>query len=272
MSYALLSFDTEEFDVPRERGVEFPLAEAMRVSVYGTNRILDILRDNNVRATFFCTTNFATNAPEVMKRILDEGHEVAAHGCDHWHPVPEDVANSKRILEELTGRPVLGYRQPRMFPVSEKEIKRCGYLYNSSLNPTFIPGHYMHLNVPRTPFMLDGVLQIPASVTPWVRFPMFWLAYHHLPAGLYRSLAKRILRHDGYFTTYFHPWEFYPSGDHPELKLSWVHNKNAGPEMQRRLDALVKFLLRQGAEFITFIEFARKEIEKLESGGKENKK
>ena len=67
----LLSFDTEEFDVPREHGVDFPLDEAMKVSVYGTNRILDCLKKNGVKATFFCTSNFAENAPEVMRRIMD---------------------------------------------------------------------------------------------------------------------------------------------------------------------------------------------------------
>ena len=87
----LLSFDTEEFDVPREHGVDFPLDEAMKVSVYGTNRILDCLKNNGVKATFFCTSNFAENAPEVMRRIMDEGHEVAAHGCDHWQPQASDV-------------------------------------------------------------------------------------------------------------------------------------------------------------------------------------
>ena len=87
----LLSFDTEEFDVPREHGVDFPLDEAMKVSVYGTNRILDCLKKNGVKATFFCTSNFAENAPEVMRRIMDEGHEVAAHGCDHWQPQASDV-------------------------------------------------------------------------------------------------------------------------------------------------------------------------------------
>lgn len=49
----LLSFDTEEFDVPREHGVDFPLDKAMEVSVYGTNKILDCLKKNGVRATFF---------------------------------------------------------------------------------------------------------------------------------------------------------------------------------------------------------------------------
>ena len=123
----LLSFDTEEFDVPREHGVNFSLADGMKVSVVGTNRILDLLKDNGVKATFFCTGNFAMHAPEVMKRITDEGHEVACHGVDHWQPTETDFVRSKEIVERVTKQTVYGYRQPRMFPVVESEIKRAGY-------------------------------------------------------------------------------------------------------------------------------------------------
>ena len=104
----LLSFDTEEFDVPREHGVDYPLDEAMKVSVYGTNRILDCLLRNDVKATFFCTTNFAENAPEVMKRIIDEGHEIAAHGCDHWNPKPEDGHGGLLCAESPHPTPMRG--------------------------------------------------------------------------------------------------------------------------------------------------------------------
>ena len=67
-------------------GVDFSLEEGMKVSIEGTNRILDILKANNVCATFFCTGNFAELAPEVMERIKNEGHEVACHGVDHGNP------------------------------------------------------------------------------------------------------------------------------------------------------------------------------------------
>ena len=162
----LLSFDTEEFDVPREHGVDFSLEEGMKVSVVGTNRILDCLKENGVKATFFCTSNFVQNAPEVVKRIMNEGHEVACHGCDHWQPKATDVFRSKEIIEQQTGITVNGYRQPRMFPVSDEDIEKAGYRYNSSLNPAFIPGRYMHLTAPRTWFMRNKVMEIPASVTP----------------------------------------------------------------------------------------------------------
>lgn len=259
----LLSFDTEEFDVPREHGVDFTLEEGMRVSVEGTNRILDCLKANGVKATFFCTANFATAAPEVMRRIISEGHEVACHGCDHWQPKPTDVEQSKTIIEKLTGRTCHGYRQPRMFPVSDSEIERMGYSYNSSLNPAFIPGRYMHLNAPRTWFMQGGVMQIPASVTPLLRFPLFWLALHNLPESIYHALVRRVLRHDGYFVTYFHPWEFYDLREHPEFKMPFIIKNHSGRQMVERLDRLVKMLKAEGQPFITYNEFVN--IKKAQS-------
>ncbi|MDY4811056.1 MAG: polysaccharide deacetylase family protein [Muribaculaceae bacterium] len=253
----LLSFDTEEFDVPRESGVDFPLEEAMKVSRYGTTHILDILKARGVRATFFCTTNFAENAPDIMARIVAEGHEVAAHGCDHWHPEPQDVFRSRQRLRELTGQEVAGYRQPRMFPVSDEDIRKAGYKYNSSLNPCWIPGHYNHLRDPRTPFMRDGVLQIPTAVTPTLRIPLFWLALHNFPLWLYRKLAMRCWKHDGYFATYFHPWEFFPLGEHPEFKVGFISRNHAGAGMEHRLDSVIDMFQRAGAQFATFSEFAR---------------
>ncbi len=251
----LLSFDIEEFDVPREHGVDYSLEEGMQVSVEGTNRILDVLKANDVCATFFCTANFAENAPNVMQRIIREGHEVACHGVDHWQPKESDFARSKEIVERVTGITVTGYRQPRMFPVVESEIKRVGYRYNSSLNPAFIPGRYMHLNTPRTWFMKEGVMQIPASVTPLLRFPLFWLSLHNLPEWLYHQLVRRVLRHDGYFVTYFHPWEFYELKKHPELKMPFIIRNNSGLDMVNRLDNLIKMLKSQGHQFITYNDF-----------------
>lgn len=251
-----LSFDTEEFDVPREYGVNYDtLVDGIKVSRYGTCQILDILKDEDIKATFFCTTNFATNASDIMRRIIDQGHEVAAHGCDHWRPKETDIAESKQILERLTGHKVLGYRQPRMFPVSNEEIKKHGYIYNASLNPAFIPGRYMHLTAPRLPFAKDGVVQIPASVTPWLRIPMFWLSLHNFPLWLYMKLCHQIIKHDGHFNTYFHPWEFYPLCEHPELHMPYIISHNAGKNMCYRLKALIRNLKERGEQFGTYSEY-----------------
>lgn len=249
--------------MPLENGITTwnTLEEGMTVSKFGVNRILDVLQANGVRATFFCTANFAEHAPEVMKRIANEGHEVACHGCDHWQPKQTDFEQSKirveKVLREIGAKQqtTYGYRQPRMFPVDEKEIARMEYHYNSSLNPAFIPGRYMHLDTPRTWFMQDGVMQIPAAVSPMLRLPMFWLGLHNYPMWLYLWLTRRILKKDGYFNTYFHPWEFYELNEHPEFKAIWIVRHNSGKRLQNRLDQLIKALKKDGYEFGTYEEF-----------------
>ena len=252
----MLSFDFEEFDVPLEHGADIPMEQRMRISRQGAVRVLDCLKRQGIRATFFCTTNFATLAPDIMRRIVDEGHEVASHGCDHSQPKENDARESKEVLEQLTGCVVRGYRQPRMFPVSDAILKEAGYEYNSSLNPTFLPGRYMHFSDSRTPFSSNQLVQIPASVTPHLRIPLFWLSLHHLPLRFYQALVRRVLRHDGILVTYFHPWEFADDTTSPQYKLPFVVRRHCGLPMLQRLERLMVYLKeQQGAQFVTFTEY-----------------
>ena len=104
----------------------------------------------------------------------------------------------------------------------------------------------------------DGVMQIPASVTPLLRFPLFWLSLHNLPEGLYHWMVRRTLKHDGYLVTYFHPWEFYELREHPELRMPFIIRNHSGQELCDRLDRLILMLKAEGHSFITFKEFVEK--------------
>lgn len=82
---------------------------------------------------------------------------------------------------------------PRMMEVEAAEVEKAGYTYNSSVNPTWLPGRYNNLKVSRRYFPQGNVLQIPASVSPW-RIPLFWLSFHNFPVSVYRYLAKRAIK------------------------------------------------------------------------------
>ena len=97
--------------MPKEHQVDISMEEQIKVSVEGTTRILDCLERNQVKATFFCTANFALHAPDIIKRIQEGGHEIASHGFYHWTFKVEDLKRSKDQLEEITGTKVYGYRQ-----------------------------------------------------------------------------------------------------------------------------------------------------------------
>ena len=69
-------------------------------------------------------------------------------------------------------------------------------------------------------------------------------------------MANRVLRHDGYFVTYFHPWEFYPLKEHPEFKMPFIIRNHSGEGMVKRLDALIRNFKDKGASFMTYSDFA----------------
>lgn len=250
----LLSFDIEEFDLPREKGKDISLEEGVKISSAGTKKILKILARHQVGATFFITGNFAKTNPELVKKIEKAGHEIACHGVDHFCPSKTDPEKSKKIVEQVAGVKVSGYRQPRMFKVSHKELKRQGYLYDSSVNPAFVPGRYNNFKIPRRVFIKSGMIEVPASAATFLRIPMFWLALHLFPKHFYLGLAKSVLKRQDYFTTYFHPWEFTDFGD---FRASWYIAKNSGEKLVERLDWLIEKLNTGKNEFMTYRDYVK---------------
>ncbi|WP_295649553.1 polysaccharide deacetylase family protein [uncultured Mucilaginibacter sp.] len=245
----LLSFDIEEFDMPFEYGKTISFDEQLRVSTEGTLKILDVLRKYDVKATFYCTANYANNKPEIIRQIVSEGHEIASHGYYHSDFKPEHLKQSKDALEQISGQTVQGYRMARMMPVDEKEIKKAGYVYNSSINPTYLPGRYNNLGKPRKWFFQDGVLQMPSSVSPVVRFPLFWLSFHNLPLRTLKWLSKITIKKDGYVNLYFHPWEFMNIDQPEKYGFPGYVTKNTGDAFVARIDEFIRWGWKAGYAF-----------------------
>ena len=251
----LLSFDIEEFDMPFEYGKTLDFQEQISISKEGTIEILNILKKYNIKATFFCTANFANNAPNLIKKMILENHEVASHGYYHSDFKNEHLKQSKVTLEKITGEPVLGFRMARMMPVDEDEIFKAGYTYNTSINPTYLPGRYNNFSKPRTYFTEKEVLQIPASVTPLLRIPLFWLTFHNLPLPVYKYLCIQTYAKDKYLNLYFHPWEFTNLANKDRFGFPAYIRKNSGNKMTERMDSLIKYLIKNNYSFGTFKDF-----------------
>jgi peptidoglycan/xylan/chitin deacetylase (PgdA/CDA1 family) len=251
----LLSFDIEEFDMPFEYDRDISFEEQIAISIKGTNIILDVLEKHQVKATFFSTATFAINAPKVIERIIQSGHEIASHNYFHTDFKIQHLKESKDKLEELTGTEVIGFRMPRMYPVDEKEVEKAGYVYNSSINPTYLPGRYNNFSKPRTYFYQDNVLQIPASVSPVFRFPLFWLSFHNLPMWIYKLLAHWTYRKDNYLNIYLHPWEFTDLNQPEKFNFPGYVVKNSGQSLVDRLDDFILFLKLKKYPFGTFKQF-----------------
>ena len=251
----LLSFDIEEFDMPLEYNGEISFEEQIAVSRGGLERILDLLKKHNAKATFFSTVVFAEQCQDLVNRLLKEGHELASHTYYHSQFEVADLRKSKERLEEMFLTEVVGLRMPRMSPVGENDVFDAGYIYNSSINPTFLPGRYNNLGISRKYFYQKGVLQIPASVS-LLRIPLFWLSFHNFPMWIYQILAKNALRKDGYLNIYFHPWEF-AEIKNSKYQLPNFTTKNTGEKMVARFDEFLDCLKKNGNTFGTFKDFLK---------------
>lgn len=236
-----LSFDIEEFDMPKEYNFDIPFKEQIELSQQGLRYILNLLKKYNCKATFFSTVIFANESKEMINDLINQGHELASHTYYHSYFENSHLLKSKEALEKEFGVSVEGLRMPRMAEVSNSEVKKAGYKYNSSVNPTYLPGRYKNNHIPRKYFKADGIWQIPTAVSTWFRIPLFWLSFHNFPLKIYKWLVKKAIKSEGYAVLYFHPWEF-TDLDKKEYNFPFYVRKNTGQKMVSRFEKLLQWI------------------------------
>ncbi len=244
----LLSFDLEEYEKAGAKGFD--------IGYKGGKIVQDLLQRMEVKATFFVTGTFYQKFPDFVKE-LSQDHEIASHGLNHtddYQKMTEDDAyhrllTGKTTMEKGLNTPVEGFRAPRMRPPVYTVLKKVPFIYSSSLHPTYVPGRYNHMKKPRTPFIRDGVLEIPVSVAPLVRFPLSW-AWFRQGGFMYAKAVTSCIKTE-YLAIYFHPWEFVP------LKGGFIHTRNTGKKMENALETFLTWISPR-TEPMTMQEYAKK--------------
>jgi peptidoglycan/xylan/chitin deacetylase (PgdA/CDA1 family) len=223
------------------------------VSTRGLTLLAERFAAVGVPTTMFTTANYALHESALIKSLA-QTHEIASHGYYHTTFKPADLLKSRLALEELLGKPVTGFRRARMGYVDPNDVQQAGYQYNSSLHPTWLPGRYNHWGEPRHPFNEQGVWQIPASVTPTLRLPLFWLSLKNFPFAYYKELCRQTLKSDGFLNLYVHPWEFTDLSGYE--KIPTYVRRHSKDELLDRVEALLRYLKPRG-EFTTMHEFVQ---------------
>lgn len=253
-----LSFDVEEwYQANCFRNIldESSLQDCDNLAMKQTEFLLDIMRNRNIKATFFILGSVAKRLPELVKRIPAEGHEIASHGYSH-HPITEtnpdkfrdDVLRSLDTIEAISGQKVLGYRAPSWSISSETHwaldiLAEEGLQYDSSIYP--IPIKYGIPNAPRYPYRLtNGMMEFPlATVRPGIfNVPVAGgLFFRIFPYTITRWAIKRMNGEGMPAVVYLHPWELDPS--HPRIPLGWkktiIHYYNL-ESTKDRLERLIR--------------------------------
>ena len=223
-------------------------------------RLLDLLARHRARGTFFVLGWVAERHPDLVRTIVRAGHETASHGWDHKRVTEQtpagfraSVRRSKQVLEQLSGRPCLGFRAPSFSIVPGREwaldiLLEEGYRYDSSLFPVRRPGYgYPGGRDVRDPYWLDRPAGRLAELPPatlrrlGVNLPAGGGAYFRiLPYALVRSAIAAYDRRGVPATFYVHPWEIDPA--QPGLPVSWLAGVRHYTGLGRTLSRLERLL------------------------------
>jgi len=201
-----------------------------------TRKLAELLAKHDTKATFFVLGWVAERYPGLVKLLVGQGHEIASHGYGHeliTGQTPgmfrDDVRKSKRILEDICGKQVYGYRAPSFSITKDTKwaipiLIEEGYLYDSSIFPVLHDRYGMPDATP-TIHLLRGeagcIWEVPPSTTSilGIRLPVAGGGYFRLfPYPILRQLLKRIERAGHPLVMYLHPWELDP--DQPKMQGS----------------------------------------------------
>ena len=225
-----------------------------------TQRILDIFNQFNTKATFFTLAWVAERYPQVIKRIVAEGHELACHGYEHirvTEQTPEqfrtDIRRAKNILENIAGMRVKGYRAAS-YSINEDNLwahevlYEEGFEYSSSIYPvkhdlygipnaprfSYSPLHdkaFKEIPITTIEFLNNN---IPCGGGGFFRFYPYFFSRWALNNIAHKEKQSAIF--------YFHPWEIDPEQPRQKgigFKTKFRHYLNL-KRMEKRLRALLK--------------------------------
>lgn len=256
-----LTIDVEDYFQVSALAPHFPRNQWERIPCRverNVERILALLDEHDVRATFFTLGWVAERYPGLVRRMADAGHEVASHGYAHERATAQtpqgflaDIRAARSLLEDLCGQPVTGYRAPS-FSIGEGNpwahdcVAEAGYAYSSSVYP-IVHDHYGMPDAPRFPYRLaNGLVEIPVTTVRWLgrNWPAGGGGYFRLlPYAVSHWQIARVNREDRRAAVfYFHPWELDP--EQPRVREAsartrFRHYLNLG-----RTEARLRRLLR----------------------------
>ncbi len=198
-------------------------------------RLWDLFERNNVTATFFFLGWVAEKHPDLVKESLRRGHEIATHGYAHkmiYNQTPDefrqDIYKAVSVIEDISGRKVLGYRAPGFSITPETEwafsiLAEHGIKYDSSIFPgKRLLGHYDKFDKEPVIIKLGDreILEFPQTIVDFriLRLSCFGGGYLRMfPLTFFLKMAGIIQKHNRPLILYIHPRDI--DGDQPRLSF-----------------------------------------------------
>lgn len=261
MKYALLTVDVEtdwggrSLISGKNKGIEEELP-----------RLLDILGEYGIKATFFITANLLPKYKKEILKIKANGHELACHGLEHEdvsllpkHKFELQLDYCKKLFKKEIGVNIEGFRAPQ-FKINKNNLEalsNLGFKYDSSLVKGILPGRYFNIFLKNKPFKISrNLTEIPVSSTKIIKIPLGLLWINNVGFSFFRFISGLFGLHDT-LVIYMHPFDF---SIKKENKLGFLLNKwyhFRQKNVYATLNSLIKYLKENHYVFLNMKDLER---------------
>lgn len=262
----LLTFDIEEADVINNYD-NVSKEQEFEISKKGLISILKLLEKYNLKATFFVTFDFARKYPRLIKNMQKQGHEIACHGYSHLDNYLKNetfhkIKQAKEQIEKIINSEITGFRAPRFQIKNISKLSELGFLYDSSIHPTWIPTKYCNLLKKRKIHKIQNIIEVPLSTLPFfpfLRAPINWIVFRNFSNIYRKSFLKINFLFSNYLMLIFHPWEF---TNLLKFKLPRLIKRNSGEKLIKILEEYIIFAKKKNYGFETISDFLKQKVSK----------
>jgi len=278
LSNNFLTFDIEEWYHANYDDVDIQKYQNKASNLENSvDTLLGICKKNNVKSTCFILGSVAKEKPKMVKKIFDMGHEIASHSFAHKlvytmkpNEFKEDLRISCDILEQITGKKVLGFRAPS-WSIKQEQLEwfydilaEQGLIYSSSVYPayTYLYGIENFPQYPHKP-IVDGnqktILEIPQSVTKVLGKEVGFAGGFYLrffPEWFIKSCIKNKNKNNQSVFIYLHPREIEKKQQKIDLKAleNFIHYHGI-ENCEKKLTSLVEIF---SDSFVRMDEYAKR--------------
>lgn len=251
-----LSFDIEDFGLDENEVLQSGTVPPSQKFYHEVVAFLQFLWVKEIKCTLFFVGTMVQHIPQLIQLAHEDGHEIGIHGFRHQKidantikDVEDNLEQAVRIIENITSKPVLGFRAP-FFSVSGDQqanllriLNDLGFIYNASNLSS----------VNQRPFVVNteqGLYDIPISNYKIFNHSVILGGgyFRMLPYAIFKLLLRRCLSKSGVATVYFHNYELFRQQIPTSLFVNhrwvmtlriWLIAKTSGPLIKRKFERLL---------------------------------
>ena len=233
----LLTFNIVNPDRVFENTGDLNSDELLEITILNTKAILRNLERREILATFFIEISLISALEKLIKKIINEGHEISFYNVDS---TLEEIETIKKNTEDLIGKQIRGIRMKESaFDLSELNNLRFSYVSLIEDTALIFPFKRFERKAPFTE--QNGLSILHESISRYSQIPYNDLVFQLMPLSYYESMVLETIKKDEFVLVYLNSWQF-TDFEKSSFKISFYKKYHSGKKLHDKLDQFLTWI------------------------------